>query len=156
MQGGIRPDVCLPDHRSRSSRYIRHRAPAVATAAHHELSIHRLSSGKDGGRTFRCSTRGPLGGALWGFISASTSFLPACSTGQVQSQSMKVETAPVTVATAIQKTVPVELRAIGNVEAYSQVSVKSQVEGQLGRVYFREGDDVKQGDLLFTINRRPF
>jgi multidrug efflux system membrane fusion protein len=102
------------------------------------------------------STRGLLAGALLGFISAWIIFLPACSTGQVQSQSMKVEAAPVTVATAIQKTVPVELRAIGNVEAYSQVSVKSQVEGQLERVYFREGDDVKQGDLLFTIDRRPF
>ena len=64
--------------------------------------------------------------------------------------------APVTTATAHQKTVPVELQAIGNVEAYSTVSVKSQVEGQLERVYFREGQDVKQGDMLFSIDPRPF
>ena len=55
-----------------------------------------------------------------------------------------------------QKDVPVQLHAIGNVEAYSTVAVKSQVEGQLALVHFREGDHVKQGDLLFTIDPRPF
>ena len=63
---------------------------------------------------------------------------------------------PVTVATVIQKTVPVELHAIGNVEAYSTVSVKTQVAGEVEKAYFKEGDDVKQGDLLFTLDRRPF
>jgi len=62
---------------------------------------------------------------------------------------------PVTAGTVIQKTVPVEIRVIGNVEAYSTISVKSQIEGQLIRVNFREGQDVKKGDLLFTIDPRP-
>ncbi len=63
---------------------------------------------------------------------------------------------PVTVATVLKKTIPVEIRAIGNVEAYSTVAIKAQVSGQLMGVHFREGQDVKNGDLLFTIDRRPF
>ena len=63
---------------------------------------------------------------------------------------------PVTVGTTIQKTVPVQLRAIGNVQAYSTVSVKSKVGGELVRVHFTEGQDVKKGELLFTIDPRPY
>jgi multidrug efflux system membrane fusion protein len=60
------------------------------------------------------------------------------------------------VDTAVQKTVPVQLRAIGNVEAYSTVTVKSKVGGELVRVHFTEGQDVKKGSLLFTIDPRPY
>jgi multidrug efflux system membrane fusion protein len=63
---------------------------------------------------------------------------------------------PVEVAAAVQKTVPLQLRAIGNVQAYSTVSVKSRIAGQLIRVYFKEGQDVRKGELLFTIDPRPF
>jgi multidrug efflux system membrane fusion protein len=63
---------------------------------------------------------------------------------------------PVLVATVTEKTVPVELKAIGNVEAYSTVSIKSRVSGQLVQVNFKEGQDVKQGDLLFVIDPRPY
>ncbi len=63
---------------------------------------------------------------------------------------------PITVSTAIQKTVPVQLRAIGNVQAYSTVTVKSKVGGELVRVHFTEGQDVKKGELLFTIDPRPY
>ena len=63
---------------------------------------------------------------------------------------------PVEVAAVLQKTVPVQLRAIGNVQAYSTVSVKSRVAGQLMRAYFKEGQDVRKGELLFTIDPRPF
>jgi multidrug efflux system membrane fusion protein len=63
---------------------------------------------------------------------------------------------PVIVGIATQKTVPVQLRAIGNVQAYSTVTVKSRVPGQIMRVYFKEGDDVKKGALLFMIDPRPF
>jgi multidrug efflux system membrane fusion protein len=55
-----------------------------------------------------------------------------------------------------QKDVPVEVQAIGTVEAYSTVSVKAQISGPLQRVHFREGDYVKAGDLLFTIDPSPF
>ena len=63
---------------------------------------------------------------------------------------------PVTVATATEKTVPVEIQVIGNVEAYSTISVKAQVGGELTNVYFHEGDYVKKRDALFTIDPRPF
>jgi multidrug efflux system membrane fusion protein len=63
---------------------------------------------------------------------------------------------PVLVATVTEKTVPVELKVIGNVEAYSTVSIKSRLAGQLVQVNFKEGQDVKAGDLLFVIDPRPY
>jgi membrane fusion protein, multidrug efflux system len=63
---------------------------------------------------------------------------------------------PVTAGTVIQKTVPVQVRAIGNVEAYSTISVKSQIGGELIRVHFKEGQDVNKGDILFRIDPRPY
>jgi multidrug efflux system membrane fusion protein len=63
---------------------------------------------------------------------------------------------PVTVATVSQKTVPVEEQVIGNVEAYSTISVKAQVAGQLMEMHFKEGEFVKKNDLLFVIDPRPF
>jgi multidrug efflux system membrane fusion protein len=63
---------------------------------------------------------------------------------------------PVTAAPAIKKDVPVELRAIGTVEAYSTVEVRAQVGGVLEKVYFKEGDDVHPGDRLFSLDARPF
>ncbi|HEY7391602.1 MAG TPA: efflux RND transporter periplasmic adaptor subunit [Bryobacteraceae bacterium] len=63
---------------------------------------------------------------------------------------------PVTVATVSARTVPVEEQVIGNVEAYSTISVKAQVGGQLTEMHFKEGDFVKKGDLLFVIDPRPY
>ncbi len=83
-----------------------------------------------------------------------TIFISACKGGK--SQPPKGQVVPVAAANVIQKTVPVQIRAIGNVEAYSTVSVKSQIGGILTRVHFREGQDVKKGDLLFTIDPRPY
>lgn len=64
--------------------------------------------------------------------------------------------APVRVATVASRTMPVELQAIGNVEAISTVSIKAQISGQLMQVHFKEGDFVKKGQLLFSIDRAPF
>ena len=77
----------------------------------------------------------------------------SCSEGQKERPELAV---PVEVAPVVQKTVPVQLRVIGNVQAFSTVSVKSRIAGQLMRVYFKEGQDVKNGDLLFMIDPRPF
>jgi multidrug efflux system membrane fusion protein len=81
-------------------------------------------------------------------------FPSACS--NEKSQKPASISFPVIISTAIQKTVPVQLRAIGNVQAYSTVTVKSRVPGQIMRVYFKEGEDVKKGALLFMIDPRPF
>src|SRR5262245_11971309 len=64
--------------------------------------------------------------------------------------------APVAVAAAVQQSMPVRLQAIGNVEAYTSVAVKSRVDGQIVDVHFREGQEVKKGEVLFTIDPRPF
>ena len=87
-------------------------------------------------------------------------FLSACS-GESAGQSPKKDAkgapaVPVLVSAVVQKPMPVELRAIGNVQAYSTVIVKSLVEGTLTQAYFKEGQEVKKGDLLFTIDSRPF
>jgi len=66
------------------------------------------------------------------------------------------EAVPVTSAAVERKSLPVEVSAIGHVEAHSTVGVKSQVNGTLMSVGFREGQDVREGDLLFRIDPRPF
>ena len=55
---------------------------------------------------------------------------------------------PVLAATVEQKNVPQQVRAIGAVESYSTVSVKTQITGELTGVFFKEGQDVKKGQLL--------
>src|ERR1700675_844328 len=62
---------------------------------------------------------------------------------------------PVVAATIEQKDIPVQVHAIGAVEAYSTVSVKTQITGELTGVFFKEGDDVKKGQLIFTLDKRP-
>ena len=63
---------------------------------------------------------------------------------------------PVQVAVAAQQDVARRVEAIGTVQALRYVSVKSQVDGIIAAVNFQEGQDVKQGDLLITLDRRPF
>jgi multidrug efflux system membrane fusion protein len=63
---------------------------------------------------------------------------------------------PVTIAVAEAKDVPIFIRGLGTVQAYKTVSVKSRVDGQIVKVDFREGQNVKEGDLLFQIDPRPY
>src|SRR5579864_348290 len=63
---------------------------------------------------------------------------------------------PVLVTQVTQKDVPVNIDVIGNVEAYSTISVKAQVGGQLTNVAFHEGEFVKKNEMLFTVDARPF
>ncbi len=63
---------------------------------------------------------------------------------------------PILAATVEQKDVPLQVKAIGAVEAYSNVSVKTQITGELTGVHFKEGQDVNKGQLLFTLDKRPF
>jgi multidrug efflux system membrane fusion protein len=60
----------------------------------------------------------------------------------------------VAVATAETRDVPVFVRGIGTVQAYNTVHVKSRIDGQIVKVHFREGQDVKTGDVLFTLDSR--
>jgi membrane fusion protein, multidrug efflux system len=63
---------------------------------------------------------------------------------------------PVVTTKVSQRDVPVEIAAIGNVEAFTTISVRSQVTGQLQQAFFREGDTVRKGSQLFAIDPRPF
>ena len=63
---------------------------------------------------------------------------------------------PVTVGIAQNKDMPVYVRGIGTVQAYKMVTIKSRVDGQIMKVAFEEGQEVKAGDPLFQIDPRPF
>ena len=62
---------------------------------------------------------------------------------------------PVLATAAVEKTIPTQIQAIGNVTPISKVTVRSQITGKLETVNFKEGQPVKRGDLLFTIDPRP-
>jgi multidrug efflux system membrane fusion protein len=80
--------------------------------------------------------------------------LAACS--KKKPEPPKKPPVPVSVGTASLKSVPVQIKAIGSVEPYAIVAIKAQIGGQLAKVHFREGQDVNKGDLLFTIDPRPY
>jgi membrane fusion protein, multidrug efflux system len=63
---------------------------------------------------------------------------------------------PVQIATAEQRDVPRVIEAVGTVQTLRHVAVKSQVDGMIAQIHFREGDEVKAGDLLVSLDRRPF
>lgn len=66
------------------------------------------------------------------------------------------EVIPVSVAVAKQTDVPVQINAIGSVQPMSTVDIRALAGGQLTRVSFREGEDVRRGQLLFSIDPRPY
>jgi multidrug efflux system membrane fusion protein len=85
-------------------------------------------------------------------------FLSGCG-NQAQNQppgSAGRPPAPVVVASVEQRDVPVQIKAIGNVEAYQTVQIRSQVNGQIEKIFFKEGEDVGQGQQLFQLDKRPF
>jgi len=82
--------------------------------------------------------------------------LGACSRDKAESKAPPaLPPVPVSVATVEQKTMALQLQAIGTVEAFAVVSVRAQVGGELQRVHFKEGQEVRKGDVLFTIDPRP-
>src|SRR5437867_10047207 len=64
--------------------------------------------------------------------------------------------APVTVTAAIMQDVPTYLDAIGKTVAREVVSIQPQVSGRITKIHFTDGANVKKGDMLFTIDTRPF
>jgi membrane fusion protein, multidrug efflux system len=63
---------------------------------------------------------------------------------------------PVSIGQASARDVPMEIQSIGTVQAYSMVSVRPQITGPIMEVHFQEGQEVKAGDLLFTIDPRSW
>jgi multidrug efflux system membrane fusion protein len=104
------------------------------------------------------------GERLLGFVAiAALMSTSACSAGGeslVQEQPRgrgagPQQAVPVTVATVVQKPMPIDIRVIGAAEPYSTVAVRAQITGQLTAVAFKEGDDVTKGQVLFSLDRRP-
>ena len=91
-------------------------------------------------------------------ITAALTLLFGC--GNANSKSAQAGAAPqaipVSVASAEKKDVPVFLEGLGSVQAYNTVSLKSRVDGQIVQINFKEGQYVKQGDLLIVIDPRPY
>lgn len=87
-------------------------------------------------------------------------FISSCKKDDAAAQgkegSSQKKTSPVSVADAVIRDVPVQINAIGNIQAYANVSIKSQVEGEITAVHFREGQEVNAGDSLFTIDSRMY
>jgi membrane fusion protein, multidrug efflux system len=81
---------------------------------------------------------------------AAPSTPPGGGRGAQNAQAVPVTTAPV-----VQKSVPLAVQGIGTVIAASTVTVRAQVTGELTAVHFIEGDEVKEGQVLVEIDRRP-
>ena len=81
-----------------------------------------------------------------------------CALGSAcaKKDSPKAPPVPVTVGTAENRAVPYELGATGAVEPIQTVAVQPQVSGPILRIAFREGQDVKKGQVLFQLDPRPF
>jgi membrane fusion protein, multidrug efflux system len=63
---------------------------------------------------------------------------------------------PVVVDVAVETSAPIEVNAIGTVQPIATVIIKSRVDGEIGGVHFAEGQEVREGDLLFTLDNRNF
>ena len=109
------------------------------------------------GPTMHGSLRQRRPAAAAGLLLGSLAVVAACSDRSASGKAgpPRPPAIPVIAATAVQKAVPVQVRAIGNVQAIASVTIKSQVDGQVLRVHFTEGQEVKAGDLLFTLDPRP-
>ncbi len=105
-------------------------------------------------RKLRVSRRYPRGTLAPAALAALGVLASGCAKQQAAPQPRAA--IPVVVGTVKQKAMPVEVLAVGHVEAYSTVSIEAQVPGQLLDVHFKEGDFVHKGQLLLTLDPRPY
>ena len=87
---------------------------------------------------------------------AALALATGCGGGSAAARGGGAPAVPVQVAVAVQQDVPRRVESIGTVQALRSVSVKSQVDGIIAQVHFQEGQEVKAGDALVTLDRRPF
>jgi multidrug efflux system membrane fusion protein len=95
----------------------------------------------------------------WFFLApAALAALASVASGCAKQQAAPPARPPasVTVGKVTQKTMPVEVVAVGNVEAISTISIRAQVAGEVQDVHFKEGDFVAKGQVLLTIDPRPY
>ena len=92
----------------------------------------------------------PAGGVTWRLARGASTAPLAHASGN------KTQPIPATIGLTERKDVPVYLRGLGTVQAFNTVAVKVRVDGQLEKIAFTEGRDVKAGDVLAQIDPRPF
>lgn len=92
--------------------------------------------------------------ATLGLALLATHLIGSC--GKEPQPSFERPPAPVTVSTAVVEDVPIYIDAVGKLAAREVVSIQPQVSGRIIKLHFTDGADVKAGDLLFTIDRRPY
>jgi len=87
------------------------------------------------------------------WIYFATALLSACSS---KKPAPPKPSYPVQVAQAVQKPTPLFIEALGHVESMTSIDIRSRIEGMLTGVFFQQGQEVKRGDLLFTIDSKPY
>ena len=94
---------------------------------------------------------------LVGLLIAASAAVSACSGADADAPGAAgpAPAVPVTVDRVVQKDVPLDVSVVGTAEAFSTVAVRAQVTGELKAVNFRQGEDVKAGQVLFMLDRRP-
>src|SRR5947207_389198 len=99
----------------------------------------------------------PLG-KFWSItgLAAFSAMIFAGCTNKAAQQAFDRPPAPVSVTVATMQDVPTYLDAIGKTVAREVVSIQSQVSGRITKIHFTDGANVKKGDMLFTIDTRPF
>lgn len=90
------------------------------------------------------------------FLTLTLAVLTGCSKQNAQAATPVRPPAPVVVSTVEQRDVPLQIIAIGNVEAYQTVQIRSMVSGEIETIHFKEGDNIRKGQLLYTLDKRPF
>ena len=82
-------------------------------------------------------------------------FLFACSC-EKKKPPPKTPSYPVQITKAIEQDTPIFIEALGHVQSITSVNIYSRIEGELTGVYFQQGQEVKKGELLFTIDPKPY
>jgi len=90
------------------------------------------------------------------FLQIIVVLVAGCQNQQAASYGRSSRPVPVTISQVVRQSMPMQVAAVGNVEAYREVSVVAQVGGRIEKVHFKEGDAVQKGDILFSLDRRPF
>jgi len=95
-------------------------------------------------------------GVVFAGVAALVTYLATNSRANEAAKGRAPAIIPVTVAIVVKQAMPVQIAAIGNVEPFATVSVKARVDGQILEVSFKEGEEVREGQVLFRIDPRPF
>lgn len=89
-------------------------------------------------------------------LALATVGVSGCARSQASRPPVASGPVPVQTAVAQEENVPRIIDAVGTIQALRTVAIKSQVDGVIAKIHFREGDEVKAGDLLITLDQRPF